>query len=153
MRIAIAAEEKKGLDSQVSHHFGRCPYYALVNLDGTEIQEIQVVENPYFKAHRPGRVPAFIQSQGAEVMISGGMGRRALAFFEEYGIKTATGASGSVQAAIDQYLQGGLSGAEPCRQSVEHGHGHEHEHGHGHGHKRGRSEHSHEDPDTPGRAG
>ena len=144
MRVAVAVEDKNGLDSQVSHHFGRCPYYVLVDIDGPEIQGVQVVENPHFSAHRPGEVPTFIESQGAEVMISGGMGRRALAFFEEYGIKPATGASGSVRAAIDQYLQGELSEAEPCRQSAEHGHGH----GHGHGHKHGRAEHDHEGPDA-----
>ncbi len=151
MRIAISAEDGGGLDSQVSHHFGRCPYFTLVDLEGEAIQGVEVVENPHLSSHGPGKVPAFIQSQGAEVMISGGMGRRALAFFEEYGIKPATGASGSVRAAVDQYLQGSLSEAGPCRQSVEHGHGHGHDHEHGHGH--GHSEHPHEDPDTPGSAG
>jgi predicted Fe-Mo cluster-binding NifX family protein len=68
-----------------------------------------------------------------DVMLSGGMGRRAIRFFEEYGIQTATGAQSTVQGAVARYLGGELSDAAPCRESVEH------EHGHGHHHKYDRS--------------
>ena len=33
MRIAVSADEDSGLDSAVSHHFGRCPYYVLADLE------------------------------------------------------------------------------------------------------------------------
>jgi predicted Fe-Mo cluster-binding NifX family protein len=55
-------------------------------------------------------------------MLSGGMGGRAVAFFREYGIEPATGASGTVKEAVAQYLSGNLHGAAPCSESVEHGH-------------------------------
>jgi hypothetical protein len=55
-------------------------------------------------------------------MLAGGMGRRAIAFFQQYGIETATGATGTVRRALEQYLGGTLQGAEPCRVSVEHIH-------------------------------
>ena len=121
MLIAISAETNNGLESVVSHHFGRCPYFVLVNVEDQEVQDVQVIDNPYYEHHQPGMVPGFIHSQGAEVMISGGMGRRAIGFFEQLGIQTATGGSGTVSVALESYLSGELMGAEPCRDGGRHG--------------------------------
>ena len=119
-RIAISADSNNGLDSVVSPHFGRCPYYILVDLDGREVSEVSAVENPYYGKHQPGAVPGFIQSQGADVMLAGGMGRRAIGFFQQYGIQAVTGASGTVRHALEQYLGGVLLEAAPCRESIAH---------------------------------
>jgi predicted Fe-Mo cluster-binding NifX family protein len=121
-RVAISADNSNGLDSVVSPHFGRCPYYVLVDLDGRQVSQVNAVENPYYGRHQPGQVPGFIQSQGANVMLAGGMGRRAIGFFQQYGIQAVTGATGSVRHALEQYLGGTLQGAAPCRESVEHAH-------------------------------
>ena len=121
-RIAISADDNSGLDSVVSPHFGRCPYYILVDLEGREVSQIHAVENPAYGQHRPGQVPGFIESQGANVMLAGGMGRRAIGFFQQYGIEAVTGATGTVRHALEQYLGGSLLGAEPCGVSIEHGH-------------------------------
>ena len=122
MRVAISADDSNGLDSVVSPHFGRCPYYVLVDLGGQETSRVSAVENPYYGHHQPGQVPGFIQSQGGDVMLAGGMGRRAIGFFQQYGIQAVTGASGTVRHALEQYLGGVLQGAEPCRESIEHAH-------------------------------
>ncbi len=122
MRVAISADDSNGLDSVVSPHFGRCPYYVLVDLDGREVSRVSAVENPYYGHHQPGQVPDFIHSQGADVMLAGGMGRRAIGFFQQYGIQAVTGASGTVRHALEQYLGGVLQGAEPCRESIKHAH-------------------------------
>jgi len=122
MRVAISADDSNGLDSVVSPHFGRCPYYVLVDLDGREVSRVSAVENPYYGHHQPGQVPGFIQSQGGNVMLAGGMGQRAIGFFQQYDIQAVTGASGTVRHALEQYLGGVLEGAEPCRESIEHAH-------------------------------
>ncbi|HID87763.1 MAG TPA: dinitrogenase iron-molybdenum cofactor biosynthesis protein [Anaerolineae bacterium] len=123
MRIAISADDRKGLESVVSPHFGRCPYYILVDVEGQEVKAVQAVDNPYYGQHAPGVVPGFIQGQGADVMLTGGMGRRAISLFEQYGIEAVTGASGTVRHALESYLGGQLRGAQPCRESIEHAHG------------------------------
>ena len=120
MRIAISTEENKGLDSRVSHHFGRCPYYVLVDYEGETVKSVQTIDNPFFQGHEMGVVPNFINEHGVNVMISGGMGRRALAFFEEFGIDVATGAEDTVQTSLDRYFNGQLAGAQPCKESEEH---------------------------------
>ena len=122
MRIAVSVETNNELESEVAHHFGRCPYFALVDVDGTEFKAVKVIQNPYYGAHQPGQVPGFIKEQNADVMLSGGMGGRAIQFFEQFDIKTATGATGTVRNAVESYLGGELKGAAPCKESVEHGH-------------------------------
>ena len=122
MRIAVSADNKNGLESVVSPHFGRCPYFVLVDLEGQEVKELREVDNPYFGNHRPGQVPALINSLGADIMLTGGMGGRAIMFFQEFGIEGVTGAYGTVHQSVERYLGGQLQGAAPCRESQDHGH-------------------------------
>lgn len=122
MRIAVSADDDRGLDSVVSPHFGRCPYFVLVDMKDREVKQVQTVANPFYGNHRPGQVPGFIHEQGADVMLTGGMGGRAIAFFQQYGVEAVTGAYGTVRTALEQYLGGQLQGAAPCGESVEHGH-------------------------------
>jgi predicted Fe-Mo cluster-binding NifX family protein len=121
MRIAISVDQNKGLASMVSPHFGRCPYYVLADVEDQIIRRVTCTANPFFRDHRPGQVPAFIKEQGADVIITGGMGRRAIASFEHSDIEPVTGASGPVAHALEEYLDGRIDGAQPCRESTAHG--------------------------------
>jgi predicted Fe-Mo cluster-binding NifX family protein len=123
MRVAVSADNRNGLDSVVSPHFGRCPHFVLVDLDEHDVREVQEVDNPYYGHHQPGQVPAFINGLGANVILTGGMGGRAIMFFQQFGIEGVTGAYGTVRQSVERYLGGGLKGAAPCKESQEHGHG------------------------------
>lgn len=125
MRIAISVDHDQGLESVVAHHFGRCPYYAFVDVEGDAVQDVQVLANPYYENHRPGAVPDFIRQQGADVMLAGGMGRRAVMIFQQYGIDARTGASGTVRRAVEHYLGGNLQDARPCREGHDEHHAHD----------------------------
>ena len=131
MRIAVSADEDNGLDSAVSHHFGRCPYYVLADLEEREVKNVRTVANPFFNQHQPGQVPQFIHSHGADVIITGGMGRRAIGFFQQYNIEPVTNAFGTVTQVLEKYLDGSLKGAQACRESTEHAHHHQEELPHG----------------------
>ena len=54
-------------------------------------------------------------------MIAGGMGPRAIDFFNQLGIDVATGAQGKVRDVVEAYLRGEIQGVVAC----EH-HGHDH---------------------------
>ena len=123
MRIAVSADDGQGIDSVVSPHFGRCPYFILIDVEAREVTRISAVKNPFYGSHQPGQVPGFIQAQGASVMLTGGMGARAVGFFQQYGIEPVTGALGTVRISLERYLGGELKGAEACTTSQEHGHG------------------------------
>jgi predicted Fe-Mo cluster-binding NifX family protein len=119
MRIAIAAQDDRGLDGLVAHHFGRCPYYALVDVEGHSVVDVNVLANPYFNKHQRGKVPYYIQKQGAQVMVAGGMGRRAIDLFEEMNIEPYTGAAGTIHRAVELVTGGQLTQATPCREHRE----------------------------------
>jgi predicted Fe-Mo cluster-binding NifX family protein len=131
MRIAITAEHDNGLDSIVAQHFGHAPYFILADVDNGQVTAVKGIANPFAEAHEPGQIPTFIQQQQANVILSGGMGGRAIQFFEQAGIQAATGARGTARQALENFFGGKLSEAAPC---LEHGHDHEHGHEHGHGH-------------------
>ncbi len=124
MRIAVTAETDAGLDSPVAGHFGHAPYFVLVDIDEQQARTATVIPNPYLEGHQPGQIPQFIHTQGADAILSGGMGGRAIGFFAELGIAASTGASGTVDEAVDRFLEGGSAIAAPCADSEAHGHAH-----------------------------
>ncbi len=140
MRIAVATE-----NGSVAEHFGRCRSYTLVDITNGEIVGRQTVENP---GHEPGRIPRFLKEHGADVVIAGGMGRRAQQLFDQMGIEWVLGVTGSVEDAVESCRAGALEGGDSlCAHGEGHGDGHGHEHGHAHGHdhdrNHGRDENGH----------
>ncbi len=123
-KIALACEDNQGLDGQISQHFGRCPSYLIVDVEGNEVKKSEVVENPYYTNHIPGKVPQFIKEQDVQVMIAGGMGPRAIDMFSTFGIEVVTGAIGNAGNVLQAYLQGEIAGVEPCK----HDHPGDHDH-------------------------
>lgn len=122
MRIALSTDDNHGLDAVLSYHFGRCPYYTFVDVEGTDIRDARSVPNPFYGSHgNPGEVPSFIKSNGAQVIIAGGMGARAIGFFKQFGIQAVTGISGRVREVLEEYINGKLSEAAPCNESRDHG--------------------------------
>ena len=120
MRIAIASNENNGLDSQVSQHFGHAGFFVLVDVEDQEVKGVSAVENPFGGGHAPGQLPEFIGQQNVQVMLSGGMGQRAVEFFRQYGVQAVTGASGTVRQSLEGYLGGSLKDAAPCTDHAHH---------------------------------
>jgi len=112
--IAVAGEDDRGLDGEVSQHFGRCPAYVLVETEGGRVTGARVERNPHFGDHQPGQMPVFIRSLGPQVVIAGGMGPRAVDMFSEFGIEVVTGAGGNVRRVVEAYLRGEIRGIVPC---------------------------------------
>ena len=66
--------------------------------------------------HEPGVLPDWLHHLGADVIIAGGMGQRAISLFRENGIKVITGASElEPEKLINSYLDNTLmTGANVC---------------------------------------
>ena len=109
MKIAIPSYGKD-LNSRVFEHFGRAPYYIIVEIDPEkkEIISVSALENPLIEEHMPEQIPALLAENKINVLIAMGVGRRARSFFEEYGISVITGAEGLIKDIIDKYLKGEL---------------------------------------------
>jgi len=101
LKIAVPTAEGK-----LTAHFGHCRQFAIVELAGGRIKQTRMVEPP---PHEPGVLPEWLQGQGVNLIIAGGMGRRAQDLFVEKGIEVLIGApSLSPEELVGQYLQGAL---------------------------------------------
>ncbi len=104
MRIAIPLQ-----DGRLSAHFGRCQAYAFVDVDETsrQITAQKVVASP---PHQPGVLPAWIADNGADVVITRGMGPRAVELFRERGVEVVLGAPSLEPGAVaGAYVRGELA--------------------------------------------
>lgn len=84
MKFAIPMAQGK-----LTAHFGHCQDFALVEVEGNQIINKQVLEPP---PHEPGVLPQWLHELGADIIIAGGMGQRAISLFNQSGIKVVTGA-------------------------------------------------------------
>lgn len=120
MRIVVTAQTAEGLEAPVAQHFGHAPFFTIVDADAAEVSSVETVANPFLEGHQPGQIPAYINELGGEVMLSGGMGSRAIQFFNQFGIAAATGAAGTVADSVTAFMDGHLTGAAPCADSEAH---------------------------------
>jgi predicted Fe-Mo cluster-binding NifX family protein len=65
-------------------------------------------------------VPGFFNSYGVDVMLIGGMGIKAIDYFQQFSIRVETGVTDTVRLALERYLGGEQRRAKPYRESVEH---------------------------------
>jgi predicted Fe-Mo cluster-binding NifX family protein len=131
MKVAISTDA-----DYVSPHFGRCPYFTIVEIEEGKILSKEIVNNP---GHQPAFLPQFLSEKKVSCIIAGGMGRRAEALFSEKGIETLVGISGRVDEVIDSLIKGTLKGAESLcepgsgrgygmeKSECDHPEGHDHE--------------------------
>lgn len=96
-------------------HFGHCEVFAFyeVNLTEKKIISKELLTPP---PHEPGILPPWIKAQGADVVITGGMGARAVSLFDNAGVKVITGAPAiSPEEVVSQYLNNSLqTGSNAC---------------------------------------
>ena len=104
MIIAISTVGK-----EVSPHFGRCPFFTLVDIENGRTVNRTEIGNP---GHSPGFIPEFLYKKGVRKIVCGGMGLRAQGFFEEFGIEAIAGITGRVDDVIEKLEQGSLEGSE-----------------------------------------
>jgi len=116
MKIAISTD-----NGSVSAHFGRCPEFTLVDIENGKVLKKEVFPNP---GHSPGAIPKFLHEKEARAIIAGGMGMRAAGFFEELGIETIVGISGTIDSVVESLCNGTLKGGESlCRPGNGRGYG------------------------------
>jgi len=94
-------------------HFGHCEKFAIV-----ETEDYRVVNESWLTppVHQPGVYPRFLAEQGVHVIISGGMGQRAIQLFAENNVEVYMGVnSESPVKLVEQYLKNQLqSGDNLC---------------------------------------
>lgn len=108
MKFAIPLE-----NGTLTAHFGHCQEFALIEVTENEISKKQILIPP---PHEPGVLPTWLHEKGADVIIAGGMGQRAIGLFSAKGIKVVTGAPAlAPEELVTSYLNNTLmTGANVC---------------------------------------
>ena len=104
MKIAISTDS-----GRVCAHFGRAPEFTFVTIENKEVIEKQALPNP---GHTVGSIPKFLSENGAKYIIAGGMGSRAVQFFNQYNIEVITGVDDTIDNVIKEFINGTLKGSE-----------------------------------------
>jgi len=107
MRIAVPLAQGK-----LSLHFGHCEQFAIIDVDSgsKNILSQELVEPP---PHEPGVLPKWLSGLHVELIIAGGMGRRAQQLFAQNNIDVVVGApDNEAQELVSQYLAGQLQSGE-----------------------------------------
>ena len=125
MKICIPTVGDKGLEDIVGEHFGRVPTYTIINL---ETNEVKVVPNTSHHMGGEGNPPEIMAREGVNAMVCRGLGRRAIALFEELGIEVYIGASGTVKDAVLAYKEGKLQKADMSDACGQHAFRDQHHH-------------------------
>ncbi|GAG34463.1 unnamed protein product [marine sediment metagenome] len=107
MRIAIPLTQ-----GTLSLHFGHCDQFAILDVD-RQNRKILSVERVTPPAHEPGVLPKWLSGLHVEMIIAGGMGRRAQQLFTQNQIDVLVGAPAeSPEALVSAYLNGTLQAGE-----------------------------------------
>ena len=99
-------------DGCLAEHFGHCERFAVYEVDRAA-GEVLGSESHVPPPHEPGALPRWLHGLGADVIIAGGMGRRAQTLFAENGIDVVVGApSEPPDDVVAAYAAGTLEAGE-----------------------------------------
>lgn len=108
MKIAVTAEDNNGFESKVNTHFGRSPYFAIVD---TDTDEIELVKNEAARASGGAGVSAaqLISDRGVEALLSGSVGPKAYTALSSGNIDMYITKDNTVKQAVKSFEEGSLS--------------------------------------------
>ncbi len=118
---------KVGEKYYLSPHFGRAPYFALVEINGHEYKVLEVIKNPHVE-HEHGRgagVIDLVTSRGVNALIVQNMGYNAFTALRERGVKVyfipeAVEGLITLEEAVRMFVEGNLEEAVGPRESHSH---------------------------------
>lgn len=114
MRIIVPVDDESGLKAQICSHFGRTPYFAVIDLNenGQIIKHSTVQSSGEHFCEGTG----FLSNLKPDFMIAHGMGQRVIYNLQNAGIRILRTNANNVEGAIQQYNKGELADlAEGCQ--------------------------------------
>lgn len=115
MKIAVTYEA--GL---VFQHFGHTACFKIYEVDEGRVLDSRVVET---NGHGHGALAGFLQNQGVDTLICGGIGGGARMALQEAGIRLYGGVRGDADDAVEALLSGTLQ-FDPNARCSHHDHTH-----------------------------
>lgn len=118
-RIVIPAENENGLNARLSGHFGRAPYFVIVDLnENGEILNVNVIPNTSEHFGGVGRPVDRILQFNPDAVITYDMGPRALSIFQEARVAVLRANANIIREVIEAYKRNMLEElTEGCRRA------------------------------------
>jgi predicted Fe-Mo cluster-binding NifX family protein len=112
MIICIPSMDDKGLFSEISVHFGKSPYFTILDVEDNKIKEIKVIKSE--GKHAGGKkTPAEIIIQlKPDVLLCANLGSKAIQMLNKEGVKIFAGASGNVENTFEEWKNNNLQLAD-----------------------------------------
>lgn len=109
-RIVVPSEDQNGLNARLAEHFGRAPYYTIIDFDEND-HVLNVGATPNVSEHvgGVGIAPDHILSLSPTALIVFDMGPRAINIFKNAGVTVLKANANMVSEVIAAYKESKLS--------------------------------------------
>lgn len=125
-RIVIPVENQAGLESKVAQHFGRAPYFAVVELDEKgQIGKVETKANTGEHMGGTGHPHENLLALKPTVIVAYAMGPGGLQSFQNAGVTVLKATEDTVKANVNSFKEGKL---QELMGGCEHAHEHHHAH-------------------------
>ena len=121
-RIIVPAASQDGLNANLAEHFGRAPYFAVVDLnDNREVANVKTVANVGEHAGGMGYTHDHILGLQPNAIVLYGMGPRGLTSFQNAGVAVLRANANTVGEVVAAYKDNKL---QELTDGCEHAHHH-----------------------------
>jgi predicted Fe-Mo cluster-binding NifX family protein len=121
-RVIVPVNNQDGLNSRLAEHFGRAPYFTVVDFDEHgDVANVKTVANMGEHAGGSGQAHDYILELKPNAIIVNGMGPRGIETFKQSGIEVLKANSALVNDVIVAYKEGSLKNLTA---GCEHAHHH-----------------------------
>jgi len=108
MKIVIPTNDKKGLNSIVADHFGRCLTYTFLNEEG---EKEEIIDNTSEHMGGIGLPPELMKKHGADVLLCKDLGPRAIDLCKNLGIDVYVSQAETVREIFEMWKNNNLKKA------------------------------------------
>jgi len=121
-RIVIPVASQDGLNAHLAEHFGRAPYFAVVDLnDNGAVANVRTVSNVPHNTGRTGQPHDVVLGLKPNAIIAYGMGHRGISSFQSVGIAVLRANANTVSEVIAAYRENRLQElTEGCHDARHH---------------------------------
>jgi predicted Fe-Mo cluster-binding NifX family protein len=114
--------DNSGLSAEISMHFGKSPYFAILKVENNRIEEVKVLET--LGRHGGGNItPAeMLVQSNADILLCANLGSKAIKMLRDERIKILVGATGNVNDTFEKWKSDNLRLADEnsvCKESSQ----------------------------------
>ncbi len=129
-KIIIPTDNQEGINAPLAEHFGRAPYFTIVDLDSEgEITNVNAIANVSEHVGGTGSPHDQLTKLLPTALAVHGMGPRGITAFQSAGIQVLKANGNTVKEVVEAYKQGKLKELdEACPNAAHHDHEEHHHH-------------------------